>query len=132
MLKLLSYYLEAANFTKPIINYDNNIAFILSYIEENFQNPLTVEELSNICHFHPNYFIRWFKSKTGLTPIAYINNRRIKAAQKLLLEEKNSISDISYKVGFSNLQYFSRLFKKQTGFFPKEYRGTAIEMHSTK
>ena len=132
ILNLIAYYFKNAGYVRPIINYDNCIANVLSYIDENFTKHLNVVKLSKMCNFHPNYFIRRFKSVTGLTPIAYINNRRISAAQKFLLEENYTISDVCYKVGFNSLQYFSRKFKAETGFYPNEYRGNSIFKHSKK
>ena len=64
--------------------------------------------------------------------MAYINNRRISLAQKLLLDEKLSIKEISIKSGFQDPLYFSRYFKTKTGFTPFEYRGTSLLKHNVK
>lgn len=132
ILRLIAYYTQNEDKTRIDIEYNKQISYILDYIENNLAEDLTLKNLSDKLHFNPSYFVRYFKAATNLTPMAYINNRRIRLAQKLLLDEKMSIQGISVKVGFKNLHYFCRYFKKKTGFTPTEYRSTALKTHKIK
>ena len=69
-----------------------------------------------------SWFIRNFKLYTGSTPLNYILNIRISNAQSLLENTKYNITEIASITGYDNPLYFSRLFKKQTGLSPSEYR----------
>ena len=66
--------------------------------------------------------MRFFKKHMGLTSIQYINNYRLEKAAYLLTSTNNSIMDISLEVGFDNLSYFNKLFKKKYNITPKEFR----------
>lgn len=129
ILRLLSYYLKYSDTADNNISYDNRITYILTYIEENLNKDLKLEDLCNLVHFQPSYFIRFFKKETGTTPVAYILNRRIALAQKLLLDKTLTIKDIGIQCGFRNLYYFLRYFKKKTGLSPTEYRQLAAKKH---
>lgn len=68
------------------------------------------------------YIIRVFKEKYGITPYAYLIQKRMEAAQELLRFTELSVKDIAAKLAFSDGNYFSRAFKKHTGVSPVEYR----------
>lgn len=122
ILKLLSYYMQLSEHSGKTVNFDSRIAYVISYIEDNLSKELSLKELSAIINFHPSYFVRFFKTATGSTPHEFIQKKRIEQAQKLLLNESLSIQEISIKSGFLDSHYFSRYFKKVTGFSPKAYR----------
>ncbi|WP_289487220.1 AraC family transcriptional regulator [Fictibacillus enclensis] len=94
---------------------------ILQYIESHLHDSLSVEELARIASFHPNYFISVFKKYTGLSPIQFINRQRIERAKHLLLFTDQSVSAIADSLGME-VSYFSRMFREQIGFSPKNYR----------
>ncbi|MNW02672.1 HTH-type transcriptional activator Btr [compost metagenome] len=83
--------------------------------------PITVEELAALIHFHPNYFIPYFKKHTGLTPMAYVQRKRMEEAKRLLSASGLSISDIASQLGME-LTHFSKQFKHITGLSPTAYR----------
>lgn len=132
ILKLLAYYTSAAKNSEVSVEHDVKISYILSYIEQNLYREIPLEELSALVHFHPAYFIRYFKASVGKPPISYINERRTKLAQSLLLSESETVQSISRKTGFQSPYYFSRFFKKKTGMSPTEYRNVAIKRHRAK
>ena len=68
------------------------------------------------------WFIRSFKRYTGVTPLQYITTIRINKAKELLKDSGYSIQEIGSLVGYDNQLYFSRMFKKQTGCSPSQYR----------
>jgi AraC-like DNA-binding protein len=100
---------------------NSKINSVLSYIESHLADPMSVEELAKLVHFHPNYFMNYFKSMMGLSPIVYVNKKRLEKARRQLATSELSISDIAEGIGME-LYYFSRLFRKQTGMSPSEYR----------
>lgn len=95
---------------------------IMDYIDHNMHRIMTVEELANILHLHPNYFIRLFKAHFGQSPIKYINTLKMKKACQLLLLKEKPVGVIAEELGFSDIFYFSKLFKKHTGKSPTSYR----------
>lgn len=94
---------------------------VLNYIDRNLLEPLSVEELAEIAHFHPNYFIPYFKRFIGLSPIQYINKLRMDRAKDLLLANEKSVSEIAADLGLQPY-YFSRMFRQHTGYSPSDYK----------
>jgi YesN/AraC family two-component response regulator len=94
---------------------------VLKYIEQHLHENITIQQLADIVHFHPNYLIRQFHERVGSSPIQYIQRLKMDAAKTWLTATDDAISDIAGKVGME-LYYFSRIFKKQTGLSPTEYR----------
>lgn len=98
------------------------LKIILSYIEENYQKQISVEEISRRCFYSKSYFMRFFKETMGLSFVEYLNNYRLDTAAKLLLASGENILNIASECGFENLSYFNRRFKKRFGMTPGEYR----------
>jgi AraC-like DNA-binding protein len=94
---------------------------VISYIHANYTRKLYIAELADIANRNPQYFCRFFKSVTGRTPVEYINQYRISRATRILEDEKCSVTDLCFKVGFENQSYFIKVFKKQTSYSPLDY-----------
>ncbi|MDV7394736.1 AraC family transcriptional regulator, partial [Arthrospira platensis SPKY1] len=93
------------------------------YIEANLEKPLTLEDLAREAHFSKFHFNRIFKALTGETPFQFILRLRLeKAATLMLINPKDSITDIAYRCGFSDLSIFSRNFKSHFGRSATQYR----------
>ncbi|UVI31416.1 AraC family transcriptional regulator [Paenibacillus spongiae] len=101
---------------------DVNVNKAVEYIHRFFSTKITVEQLARMTNLNFNYFISRFKAATGQTPIEYITNVRINQAKKLIRMEDFTFTEIATLVGFENLSYFSRVFKKIAGVSPKEYK----------
>lgn len=99
-----------------------NIKTVLDYISDNYRNPITVEELADSVNLSKHYFMRFFKKYMGMTCIEYINEYRLNVASNLLLTTGMQITEVSCRIGISNLSYFNRIFKKKYHMTPKEYR----------
>lgn len=123
LFQLMAYYIEHSYLsgTKETLK-DEKLANLIVYIEEHLQEPLTINTLCSIMHFHPNYFIRYFKEATGQSPMEYISTLRVEHAQRMLQSDDLAIQEIAVKLGFKSSYYFSRVFKKKTGFTPSDYR----------
>lgn len=99
-----------------------NIQSVLLYIHNNLNGNITIESLSGIACFSKDHFSKVFKSIIGLPPNDYIIRKRIERAQFLLMTTELSQNEIIEQTGFKSLSYFSRLFKKHTGYSPERYR----------
>ncbi|MDO5515923.1 MAG: AraC family transcriptional regulator [Clostridium sp.] len=100
----------------------SKIKSILQFIHKNYYKDLTIPEIASTCNFSEYHFMRFFKKYIGMTCIEYINNYRLETASTLLNESDKSILDISFEVGFNNVSYFNKLFKKKYSITPKEFR----------
>lgn len=106
-----------------INEYKSRINKTLDYIEKNLDQQFTLEELAGIANFSKFHFTRIFHSLIGETPFQFIIRVRLeKAATMLLTDKKNSIQNICYKTGFSDVSVFSRYFKKYFLVSPSQYR----------
>ena len=97
-------------------------------IELNFMRPdFSVSNICNILYISQQHLCRLFKKDTGLTPVAYLAERRISDAAKLLEYHDYPIRVLAEKCGFSNEAYFMRCFKKRFGTSVKEFRDILIK-----
>lgn len=102
--------------------YAEKFHMILKYIEQNYMEDITLEELANIAGYSTYHFSRIFKKYNNTTFINYLNKRRVKAAELLLLENGSSITDVAMQVGFASLTTFNRVFKSINGYTPSDYK----------
>ena len=101
---------------------DSEILKIQEWIEINFPNRLSIETLANKTGMSARNFNRRFKAATGETAVKYLQQVRIEAAKKELEDSKLSFDEISFKVGYENVSFFRRIFKKGTGLTPTAYQ----------
>lgn len=94
----------------------------VDYIYSYYNAPLSLDELAQISNLSKFHFLRLFKETFDHTPHQFINKVRIRKATKLLRETKLEINQISEYVGFDNSSSFSRLFFKESGFYPSRIR----------
>ena len=94
----------------------------LNYIEQNFQNDISVEGIAEFCGLNRTYFGRIFKETIGKSPQEFLMNYRMAKAAELLKLTQLSIGDIGNAVGYSNQLHFSRAFKNVYGSSPREWR----------
>jgi len=101
----------------------SRLHFVLNYIHEQLTNKIAIDTLCRKAYLSRNDFFKWFKEQFGITPLEYINNERIKLAKQLLANPGTSITEVSYRCGFSDVNYFTRLFRKKEGVTPGAYKG---------
>lgn len=94
----------------------------MNYIEHNFQNDISVEDISAVCGLNRSYFGKIFKEALGKTPQEFLVSYRMSKAAELLKLTQLSIGDISNAVGYANQLHFSRAFKNIYGVSPREWR----------
>jgi len=95
---------------------------VLEYIDNNCENPITLEEISELMHYSRWYFSKIFKRLTGTSFIKYINQQRIDRAKQMIKETDMNITNISVACGFESIRTFNREFKAICKKTPKEYR----------
>ena len=106
-----------------IFNEENSlVSKVLIYIKTNYHNPIKNSDISKVFGYNDLYLNRIFKQRLGITLHQCLIAERINMAKKLLLESNISIESVARNCGFNNISTFFVLFKKATGFSPKQYR----------
>ena len=98
------------------------IKFVIKYVENHYQDKITIEQIASFCDYSQSHFMKFFKNSMGTSFIDYLNDYRLVMAARLLLSSDSSILSIAEEVGFENLSYFNRSFKKKFGKTPSAYR----------
>lgn len=117
-LLILQKLLQEEN-NKPI---NPKIAQIKNYIVKNYHNPITVADISEQLQMNPVYCGALFKKYLNCSIPYYINRIRIQQAITLMENTNLSISEIAYRVGFNDIYYFSKTFKKHKNLSPSDYK----------
>jgi two-component system response regulator YesN len=129
------YKVSCLNFLSICINYINSykkesdyiVDYIKNYVGKNYNKEIYLDLLSENLNISKSYLSSYFKEKTGINFIDYLNSYRIKKAIKLLEESSAKVKDIALKVGIPNLRTFNRSFRKYVGKSPNEYRRSLSE-----
>ncbi len=101
----------------------SRLHFVLHFIHEHLSEKIAVDTLSRRAYLSRNEFFKWFKEQFGITPLDYINKERLKLAKQLLSDKRSTLSEVSHQCGFTDVNYFIRLFKKTEGITPAAYKG---------
>ena len=101
---------------------ENIIEDILSYTERNYALPLTLEDLANQFGYNSGYLGRLFTRTMGIGYNYYLNECRIKKSKELLLEGKHKVYEVAELVGYNDVDYFGKKFRKHAGMTPAEFK----------
>jgi len=92
-----------------------------AYINCHFHRAITLDEVARVVYLSPCYFSRLFSEVSGCTFQDYLTKVRINEAQKLLIEKKISLEEITTLLGYNDVSYFIRVFKKVVGLTPRQF-----------
>lgn len=104
------------------ITVPDNFSKVIDYIFFHYSENFSTAELAKMCYVTESYFCRNFKKITGCTAVDYINCIRVERATYFLEKTDDKITEIALKTGFSDVNYFSRIFKRLNGRTPTECR----------
>lgn len=111
--------------------YPKSLTVCLDYIYENLHTKITLEKLAQIANLSPAYLSKLFHKEVGTTVSEYITAKRIEAAENMLKYFEYSCLEISQYLCFCSESHFIQVFKKYTGFTPKNYRRTFWRTHKS-
>lgn len=100
-----------------------SLAIVREYLEQNFQQQISNDELAELVGFSVQHLIRLFKVLYGMTPLQYLNDLRLRNAKAFLTSQSEwSVNQIALRSGFLSASYFTAKFRSATGLTPKEFR----------
>ncbi|WP_277678353.1 response regulator [Gracilibacillus dipsosauri] len=109
-------------------NIDDPVKKIIQYIEQYYDKELNLKLMAELFKYNPSYLGKKFKNYTGDYFHIYLDKVRMQKAQQLLEERKLKVYEVSEMVGYHNIDYFYKKFKKYIGISPKEFQKRAIEL----
>ena len=106
----------------PVAESESLSRKVQEYIDQHYQEPLTLQEIGKALHLSPYYLSHVFKEASGYSPMQYLLRRRIGEAQNLLISTDLPIARISEMVGYETQNYFNLQFSKHVGVPPRKFR----------
>jgi len=125
MMEIIAWYFDKLSLDDvQLYAYSSTqeLGKVLAFIESHLNDNVTIDDLARIVHFHPNYFIKFFRDHLGCSPMQYINRLRLEKAKHLLKTTDLTVKEIADAIGFNDAGYFSKVFKRYAGFSPQEFR----------
>ena len=101
---------------------ESAVATVTDYIHRHLHEQIYISKLAEQVYLNEQYLARLFKKSVGLSILEYVTQERLKLARELLLGTDYPINRVADSVGYDNYSYFTRLFKRETGMTPQEYR----------
>lgn len=120
--QLLSHFIKRAQ--EKIKSKDERIRAAIAYIHNHLYEVIDLDDLADTSCLSKDHFSRLFKHETGISPLQYINQKKIEKAQLMLVTSNMPVKNIASSLACDNYSYFNRLFKKMTGVTPQEYRSS--------
>lgn len=111
---------EVLNLFKSL--FDTQTYSLKKIVDNHIFDNLSIAELASLCNMSESHFKKKFKQNFEISPGQYIISQRLKKAENLLKFTSESITEIAYECGFSDLGYFSKIFRKNFGIAPSEFR----------
>lgn len=126
LIKQLLLLLLRNDSRKVLMEQDNferlRLKPVLDYIENHLTDRIQVEEVCKIANMSYYYFVKYFKRTIGLSFTEYVNYRKVKWAERILLTKDLSISEVGERIGMPNMAHFYKMFKKYNDCSPKQFQ----------
>lgn len=116
------YEEDKYKFNDKVYNCRVEVKKVIVYIENNINKKISLEKLASVVNMNESYLSRIFKEELNITISDYIKLKRLEYAKELLKQKNMRIKDVAINVGISDQLYFSRMFTKQFGITPSDYR----------
>lgn len=115
--------------TGQAVNRIMKMRMALSYIHRNYKNTICLQELSELLEMRPPSVVQLFKDIINKKPMEYVNSYRVQCAMELLKDQKQTVTNVAYECGFTDVSYFTKVFKKFTNQTPREYLKNTLDGH---
>ena len=127
MYYLLGLFEDKAMFEQPneaggdAVSRIMKMRMALSYIHRNYKKHISLSEIAELLDLQPPSVVKLFKELINKKPLEYINSYRINCAQEMLKEGRNSVTAVALECGFTDVSYFTKVFKKYTDQTPRQF-----------
>ena len=120
-------YLAPESRTSPNATMKGIVREVAEYIDAHYYEELSLVSLAADFHVESSYLSKVFRQEIGETLILYITRKRMEKAKNYMRNSETNLTEIAFMVGYDDYTYFSRVFKKNTGVSPREYRNRCLE-----
>lgn len=122
LISIMRKYTESTLSEEVVVSDKVNAAEIIAYIDDNYKEKITLDELAFIFRTNRSTLCKVFKANTGKTITEYVSDKKLLSAKKKIKETDKTLTEIAEELNFESIHYFTRFFKKKTGVSPNEYR----------
>lgn len=119
---------DSENDRQDLLKNQLQVERIRQYVEEHYMDDICLQDAAAALHYSDVYFCRFFKQNFNKNFIMYLSELRIEKAKELLADITINVRDVSQKVGYRDSGYFTKVFKRNTGMTPSEFRNTQISV----
>lgn len=112
---------------QPTGSYPPVILAVMEWIRSHYHQPFSVSELAQHVNYQPDYLSGLFKRSTGVSIVQYTNQLRLRMAKALLMNYEITIKEAAYSCGFPDEKYFMRLFRREEGMTPSQFRSLQVK-----
>ncbi|MGG1639177.1 helix-turn-helix domain-containing protein [Paenibacillus sp. NRS-1760] len=132
LLEIISCFLESVpiRVLQHRTEEMNRLNVIQQYVDSRLHTSISVDQMAESVHLHPNYFSSYFKKHFGMPPLKYVSRKRIDRAKQLLTTTSRSIKEVADQSGFKETNHFTKFFRKETNLTPTDYRIAYSETRS--
>lgn len=131
LLNIVAFYADCCGMKEKVTSFDE-IDRAVNFINDNYSEKFTLDQLCRYVNLSKGYFVRQFKKRTGYSPMHYVNVLKIDKAKTMLEQSNRSINDIMEELGFYDSAHFSKLFKSFCGYSPKRFREVDVYRKQNK
>ncbi len=110
---------------KNLVKTKSRIGFVVDYIKKNLHQKLSIDAIAKMAYVSKSNFFKMFKEELGISPNEFILQERISRAKELL-QSQESIKEVAFQTGFTDTNYFTRVFKQHEGTTPKSFQNKTL------